>query len=289
MASPRPFNVTLIQPPGFIHSLALKEAADYVHASIEACGHRAMRSVNLVASDAYNVIFCAHLLKGELISMIPPDTIIFNSEALEDRDERRFYSAAYPGILERFFVWDYSSRNLPLIPHDNKVVIPFLHCEKLKRTDIVRAPGSALLFYGRINERRKAILDDLQRRGVPVRVLFGEYDRQRDVHMLGAWAVLNLHKTDQTRAFEPIRCFYPLINEVPVISEWASDESAAPFRESVFFTGHGSLVEDIVSLYRDRADFDARSRGMLAEFKKRNPLPSVAWAIEQFLCRPPLR
>jgi len=64
--------------------------------------------------------------------------------------------------------------------------------------------------------------------------------------------------------------------------------AAEPFRESVFFTGRASLIEDIVTLYRDRAAFDARSRSMLAEFKKRDPLPSMASAIERFLYRRPL-
>lgn len=285
MASAKPFNVTLIQPPGFVHSLALKEAADYVHATIEGCGYRAVRSVNFVANDAHNVMFCAHLLRGELIAKISPDTIIFNSEALEDPEERRFYQSSYPRMLEQFFVWDYSARNLPLIPHDHKAVIPFLYCEKLKRIDIARAAGTSLLFYGRINERRKALLDELRRRGVPVQILSGEYDRQRDIQMLAARAVLNLHKTDATSTFESIRCFYPLINDVPVISEAASDESAVAFEETVFFARRNSLVEDIVALCSDPAAFDARSKKMLEVFKERDPLPAVAAAIERFLSR----
>jgi len=279
-----PFNVTLLQPPGFIHSLALKEAADYIHATISACGYRSARTVNFIASDAFNIIFCAHLLKEEHIRKIPPDSIIFNSEALEDPHERQFYSTAYPRILEQFFVWDYSTRNLSHIPHDHKAVIPFLHCAALKRPDIPRQAGTELLFYGRINARRRAILDELQQRGVPLRVLSGEYDRARDVKIMSAWAVLNLHKTDDTRAFEPIRCFYPLINDVPVISEEVMDASADAFRSSVFFYHRSSLLDEISALHGGRG-FADRSRLMLAEFKRQDPLPSVAAAIEQFLAR----
>jgi hypothetical protein len=281
----KPFNVTLIHPPGFVHSLALEEAADYVHAAIEGCGYRAVRTTNFVADDAYNVMFCAHLLVGDRIAKIPPDTIIFNSEALEDAQETQHYSHAYSAMLERFFVWDYSSRNLALIPHADKLVIPFLYCARLKRTGMVRESGPELVFYGRVNERRASLLDELRRRGVPVRILFGEYGAERDAHMLRARAVLNLHKTDRTLAFEPIRCFYPLINDVPVISEPAIDESANPFQACVFFVNGASVIEDIVSLYRDHSAFGARSREMLAEFKRRDPLPSMASAIERFLAR----
>jgi hypothetical protein len=169
----------LVHPPGFIHSLALQEAADYVHAVLEACGYRSMRTTNHVAPDAYNVIFCAHLLTGDDLARIPPDSIIFNSESLEDVHERRFYSDAYPQLLRRFCVWDYSHRNLPLIPHDAKAVIPFLHSNALKRSDQARSTRAALLFYGRITDRRANILNDLQRRGVPVQAIFGEYAHAR--------------------------------------------------------------------------------------------------------------
>ncbi len=52
-----------------------------------------------------------------------------------------------------------------------------------------------------------------------------------DAMLLRAWAVLNLHKADDTIAFAPIRCFYPLINGIPVISEDTTDASATPFRD----------------------------------------------------------
>lgn len=277
------FNVVLVHPPGFIHSLALKEAADYVHAALVAGGYRSVRSTNHVAHDAYNVIFCAHLLSGDDLRRIPADSIIFNSEALEDVQERQFYSAAYPELLRRFFVWDYSHRNLPLIAHDGKAVVPFLSCNSLKRTDITRSAGPNLLFYGRITERRAAILNDLGRRGIPVRVVCGEYGQARDAHLFGCRAVLNLHKNDDTLAFEPIRCFYPLINDIPVISEAVNDPSAKDFDDSIFFFDRMSLVDGIVALYENRTEFEGRSRSMLAAFRNKDPVPAVSAAVEKFL------
>jgi hypothetical protein len=281
----KPFNVTLIQPPAFIHSLALKEAADYVHATLGNCGYACNRSVNTVSEDAFNILFCAHLLNGEQIPKIPPDSIIFNSEQLEDDDERRHYSVVYRELLGRMFVWDYSVRNLPLIPHDGKSLIPFLHCEALKRSDIPREHGTSLLFYGRMTTRRVSILQDLGRNGIPVQVMFGKYARERDVEMLRARAILNLHKNDETETFEPIRCFYPLINEVPVISESASDPASAAYSDSIYFFDRASLIQEIKNLFCDPTAFQERSRGMLAEFKKKDPLPAVAAAVETFLSR----
>jgi hypothetical protein len=282
----KPFNVTLIQPPAFVHSLALKEAAEYIHATLSSCGYRSTRTLNTVSQDAFNILFCAHLLNGEQIQKIPPDSIIFNSEQLEDDNERRFYSAVYRDLLDRIYVWDYSHHNLSLLSHDNKSIIPFLHCEALKRSNIRRERGLSLLFYGRITPRRQRILQELQRNGIPVQVMFGIYEYDRDVEMLRARAILNLHKNDETRAFEPIRCFYPLINDVPVISESAADDPAAQaYAESVFFFDQASLSREIKTLFDNPSAFQETSHRMLAEFKKKDPLPAVASAVENFFSR----
>jgi hypothetical protein len=116
-------------------------------------------------------------------------------------------------------------------------------------------------------------------------VVFGEYEYQRDVQMLGSWAVLNLHKQDDTLAFEPIRCFYPLINGVPVISEDVDDPSAEGFEDSVFFLDRASFIDEVVALYGDPRFFEQRTRVMLAEFKKKDPRPGVMAAVEHYHAR----
>jgi hypothetical protein len=103
--------------------------------------------------------------------------------------------------------------------------------------------------------------------------------------MLRSWAVLNLHKSNETVAFEPIRCFYPLINDVPVISEDVTDASADAFRDSVFFFARASLVDGVCDLYRNPVSFGNRAATMLHAFKQESPLPQIASAVGQFLER----
>ena len=282
VAASKPFNVTLIQPPNYVHSLALKEAADYLAVALQACGYATTRSTNRILKHAHNIVFCPHLLlRGDLAEM-PPDTIMFNSEQLQDTDWQ-FDTGVYRDVLNGHFVWDYSFRNLSKIPHGNKCVIPFLYRRELLRSDMRRKRGLSLLFYGVVTPRRKAILDALHAGGVPVRVLFGQYENLRDAQMLRSWAVLNLHKDDSAFAFEPIRCFYPLTNEVPIISEEVGDESADAFRDCVFFFERSSLIDGIRQLYRNPEFFSAKSSEMLACFKRKSPLPAVAAAAAQFL------
>jgi hypothetical protein len=279
----KPFNVTLIHPATYVHSLALKEAADYVYAALLACGYPAARTTNQLGRNAHNIIFCAHMLGRAEAGRIPPDSIIFNSEQLDDTAGWHLRGGLYRDLLARFWVWDYSQNNLSRIAHARKFFIPFQYRPELLRADIPREAGTVLLFYGVLTPRRKRILEELHRRGIRIEVLFGQYGNERDARIRRAWGVLNIHKHDETSAFEPIRCFYPLINEVPVISEEVDDSSADAFRDSMFFFDRASLLDGIQQLYADPPAFGESSRAMLTNFRKLSPLPSVAAAAERFL------
>ena len=124
----KPFNVTLIQPQGYIFSAALKEAAEYLCAMLQQCGFDAQLSTNELRPGAYNVILCAHLLGASDLPRIPRDSIVFNSEPLGKGDHWHFASDTYSRILARFHVWDYAERNLARIDHARKDTIPFWYC-----------------------------------------------------------------------------------------------------------------------------------------------------------------
>jgi len=216
-------NVVWIRPPGYVHAYALAELVEYLVAELGAA-----LAINAIDPDAQNIVVGAHLL-GDAV--LPASTVIFNSEPLGGHAW-----PGYPALLARHRVWDYAIANRVHVPHDRFDVLPFAYCEALRRTQLVHRPGDALLFYGVITPYRRAILDGLRARGVAIDTVTGEYGTGRDVRMMRARAVLNLHKTEDRSVFEPVRCFYPLINGVPVISEPTTDPSAEPFREAMVFT-----------------------------------------------------
>jgi hypothetical protein len=275
----KPFNVTLIQPASYVHAAALKEAADYIHTSLIACGCRAARTANTLGRNSINIVLGAHMLDPLTAAKIPVDSIIFNTEPLADAAGWHFKGGAYRDLLARCFVWDYSLNNLEQIAHENKALVPFLFAEPLRRKDLPRTPGDSLLFYGVITPWRQRLLDELERHQVPVRTLFGVYEDARDRQMMGAWAVLNLHKHAGGVAFEPIRCFYPLINQVPVISEDVDDETAQPFRDSMFFFKAETLAASVAAERRDAAGFARRSREQLERFRAKSACAAVSFAI----------
>lgn len=202
-----------IRPPGYLHAHALDDAAAYLVHTLRACGEQA----ELASSYGdRSIVVGAHLVADP-----PADAILFNSEP------RAEWTPAYAALLARHEVWDYSPAN------GHAAVIPFLWCEPMARPI---ARGDALLFYGSLTPRRVVILDALRAAGVRLDVAFGTYGADRDFRMSRARAVLNLHKTDDDSTFEPIRCFYPLLRGMPVISEETSDPAADDFRASMVFT-----------------------------------------------------
>jgi len=281
---PDPFNITLIQPDGYSHSQALTEIAHYLYDCIGRCGHQVQNTQNYISSQHHNVVIGAHLMREEHLHLLGRNTIIFNSEQLGDEAASPFWTALYRHIIDSHFVWDYSCHNLAKIPHDRKAQIPFYYCAALKRNDFRRTPGDALLFYGVLSERRKRILVKLHEAGVNVRVLFDVYGDARDAEMFGCWAILNLHLSDERQLFAPVRCFYPLINRIPVISEpFRRDPLQDIFEHSIFVTGAETLVEEVAALYAARGQLEERAKPLIENFSGSDPIPHVRDAVARYL------
>lgn len=282
---PRPFNVTVIQPPQYIHSAALYEAAEYLQDLIGRSGVPAMLSGNRIMPDHHNVLLGAHLLSDAQAAALPADTIVFNSEQLGNAEGWYFRSGVYRQLLSRLDVWDYSINNLRHIPHVRKHAIPFLFSPALIR-DTPPGPSPGLLFYGAATERRITILNELHAAGVPVTAIGELYGAQRDALMRCAWAVLNLHNADSVENFEAIRCFHPLINGIPVISEDATDDpSADVLRDYLFRFKRDELVPGILGFMQSPEQFGEQVRSRLDAFRRTDPLSAFAPILAATLAR----
>jgi len=283
---PRNFNITLIQPPGYLHSAALAEASEYLHDQVNACGQPAMLSSNRILADHCNVIIGAHLLAPGHAANLPDDVIIFNSEQLSNSEGWYFNNGVYRALLNRFDVWDYSANNLKHIPHERKALIPFLFSPALVRHPMPTDRKPELFFYGCDTPRRIDIIQRIRTAGVPVTALMNFYGKERDAAMLKSWAVLNLHNAEHVENFEAIRCFHPLINGIPVISEDETDDpSAALYREHLFCFRNADLVEGIVALYNNPAGFQQAAATRLATFRQRSAQEAISSALENHLLR----
>ncbi len=276
----KPFNITLIRPEGYLHAAALTEVAQYLHSCLVGAGYPSALTTNTIHPDAHNVVLCAHMLDKAFFDQLPPDTILFNSEQLRNKD-RWHADSPYRQLLDKFFVWDYSLQNLSEIDHARKSHIAFFFCPDLARNKIPRKKDGLLFFYGLTTERRLLLIKEIDAAGVPVEILFGKYEAERDALIFGAWAVLNIGHTENLATFEPIRCFYPLINDIPVISEtYAADPTFDIYKDWLFTFEPRDLAAGIAALHRDPAEFERQAADKLARFHKTSGVEAVVEAVD---------
>jgi hypothetical protein len=256
-------NVCLLQPPGYIHALALLEAAEYVTEKSILAGYQASLSKNRLLPSGLNIVFGAHIRPQES-SAYPPNTVIFNTEQIPEKSV--WINSQYKDCLDRHFVWDYSPFNLAGLGHERAQQINFYHVEKLRRIVRDQQPEYDLIFYGSMNDRRKKILENLRNRGLKILMVFGLYGPERDALLGKARAVLNLHFYE-SQIFQQIRAFYALSNGIPVISENFPAASAPGIYGEVIFTPGREPFEDFVQhLLAQHDRFEQAGREKTARF-----------------------
>lgn len=258
------FNICLMQPNGYIHALALLEAMEYCANQISSCGHECSLTKNRLIQDGINIIFGAHI-DAYQNEDLPQNVVIFNTEQLPENGAKT--DGAYRRILDTNFIWDYSNTNCSIISHQNKALIGFYYDAELRRIPLAQEKKWDLLFYGGINEHRQKILDRLTSKGLKIKMLFGVYGSERDRLISESYAVLNLHFYE-SQILEQIRIFYPLINQVPVISENFPIASAPDIYNSCIYTPSDLEFDDfVVSLLADKPLFQELSAAKIANFE----------------------
>lgn len=160
-------------------------------------------------------------------------------------------------LFRRHQVWDYSQANAARYPELGLApprVVPIGWVPELSRIEPA-AEEIDVLFYGSMNERRRAILEALTARGLRVHVAFGVYGEARDRLVARSRIVLNIHFYE-AKVFEIVRVSYLLANRCCVVSERGAEPSEErEFEGAVAFADSQELVGTCVRLC---ADPDAR-------------------------------
>ena len=215
-------NICIIKPNNYIHSLAYLEIAELLHYSVLELNKSSKISYNFIDINpkVKNIIFGAHLLNDDMINSIPSNTIIFNTEQIESINEiwkRRILLLASKGII----FWDYSNHNLDLLLTKLNVkgrLFEIGFQKNLQRIKMNDNKEVDVLFYGSLNNRREKIINNLLKKNVKVKCLFGVYGKDRDDWIGKSKIVLNLHYYE-SKIFEIVRIFYLLTNAIPIVSE----------------------------------------------------------------------
>lgn len=168
--------------------------------------------------DGINILFFSFFITD--INAIPHNTIIFNSEQINDINTYNL-SNMYDQ-LNKFVFWDYSNRNIDqLIAINNKSNIQYLqigYAEELFRIEKKEIQDIDILFYGAINDRRLKILNSLLSLNLNVHVTQNCYGGERDNLISRSKIVLNIHYYP-SKIFELVRVSYLLNNKICIVSE----------------------------------------------------------------------
>ena len=231
------YNLSIISPKTWIHHSAVNEVVLYFYFMIKKKVDVQI-SFNKIDFDRINIFFFAWNLPKDAI--IPKNSIIFQSEDLDKstgwmlEGER---GSRYIELLNEYKVVDYAEFNLQsdIIKHKSKIFLPLLYCEDLK-FKFKREKKDFLLFYGSLTEHRKNFLNKINKYNVKILDASEcwNYGYYRDLSIAESTAVLNIHKTDKISKFQSVRCFYSLINNVPVITQkFQTSENQDFYKESV--------------------------------------------------------
>lgn len=246
--------VVTIQPPGYAHSAAFDDLVACLAGGFAALGAQVDTSINQpLVGDGINILVGAHLIGPGY--PLPDNCIVFNIEQI--RSGRYAQPTHYLELLKRFLVLDYSARNIEHLKQRTGNEHVYL-CKLGTVPALSRIAGAPeqdvdVLFYGVVNERRKATLDALAAAGLKVKVLTGVYGAERDKWIARSKIVLNLHFYDD-HIHEIVRTSFLMANRKAVVSEIAGDtEIDDDIREGIVAVPAGDIVETCKQLVRDDA------------------------------------
>ena len=265
MTSPTAYNICIVQPPNYIHSLAFAELAELLMYSIREAGHLAQIQTNQFVQGGVNVIVGAHLLDISAMRAVPKGTVILNTEQLTGVGEkwRDQLTGWFQSGLE---VWDYSPANIDVIKAlgvENVRYLPIGYQKELQRIDITAEQDVDVLFYGSVNERRREIFNEIEARGLKLQVLMGVYGKDRDQWIARSKVVLN-HHYYESQIFEIVRVSYLLTNAKAVVAE-VNPETVIDdrFRKGVVDVPYAGLVDAVSDLVADPIKRKAQQRRAL--------------------------
>ncbi len=216
------FAVTVVSPPGYVHSAAFREVAESLHFGLLSLGHESVLTTQGSLLGHQHIVLGSNLLPTYPLP-IAESAILYNLEQVEVGGS--WFKPELLGIFERYTLWDYSQQNakaLKAIGVSVKHVLPIGYTKELTRFQPAPVQDIDVLFVGSLPQRRKVVLDQMSALGLRVAAGFGLYGKERDDAISRAKLILNMHKYD-AKVLEIVRISYLLANRCVVLSEHSSD------------------------------------------------------------------
>jgi hypothetical protein len=237
------FAVTVVSPPGYVHSAAFNEVAETIHYALRALGHDSVLTTDGALPERLHVVLGSNLLLHYPLPLAR-NAILYNLEQVEVGSS--WFRPELIEIFRRYVLWDYSKQNaaaLDALGVQVAHVVPIGYVKELTRLQRAPEPDIDVLFFGSMNLRRQEIIDRMSAAGLRVGAAFGVYGKERDALIGRAKLLLNVHFYD-AKVLEMVRISYLLANRCAVLSEHSSDPAEdATLAEGVAFADYEHLVQ----------------------------------------------
>ena len=181
-------------------------------------GYDVVISENVILADRTNIIFAFHMLPVAELDGLPPDSIIYNMEQLNQGQPLRPVCAV---AAKRFQIWEYSGGNLPVWA-DLKPSLPVLHvpigyAPILEKVDSKRSQDIDVLFFGLMTPSRVALLPALGH----LRTVFATnvYGQVRDDLVARSKIILAISASGSPLLFPTVRISYAIANAKAVVTD----------------------------------------------------------------------
>ncbi len=234
------YAVVQIKPPNYIHAHTFDPVAKLLNASLLSLRKRSKIYVNRFFKDKINIIVGYNLLPPSMIDVLDDYTcIIYQLEQLSDQ-EGWYNSKTAKALRKATYIWDYCHENIQFLDNRNIGKAKYLPLGYHPDLELIK-PNSEqdidVLFYGSMNPRRVAIIDNLKKE-CRTETLFGVYGERRDKTIARAKINLNMHFYG-LEAMEQLRIFYLLNNRCFVVSEGSN---ANHYGQSIVTASYNDLV-----------------------------------------------
>jgi hypothetical protein len=216
------FAVTVVSPPGYVHSGAFNEVAETIHYALRSLGHDSVLTTEGALPERQHIVLGSNLLPDYPLPLAR-NAILYNLEQVAVGSS--WFRPDLIDIFRRHVLWDYSKKNaaaLDALGVHVAHVVPIGYVKELTRLQPAPERDMDVLFFGSINPRRQEIIDRMTAAGLRVGAAFGIYGKERDALIGRAKLLLNVHFYD-AKVLEMVRISYLLANRCAVLSERSSD------------------------------------------------------------------
>ena len=181
--------------------------------SLEEMGH----SVKIVDDSEkkygqFNIVIKA--LRSYEHSVIPGTKILFQPEELWNRREKGIYdmSNGWKRVLELY------PENLKLKNTENVIYFPIGYSPAFDINIPEQEEDIDVYFFGALTERRSRLRVMLESSGLKVRIIQGEYGKERDFNIMRSKIILNI-KAHDLWSYGPIHCLSAQCNKKFMLCE----------------------------------------------------------------------